>query len=224
MTRTYFKTHLVHHCFSPEIYDASALLPQAKLREERFPALTKLHKKALEQKCSCRYFVSTEEAEQLKDERLAVPLIDNRGDRSFETIHLVVTLATKTPRSPTIEKAHIERAVFSDNGKFMQQMESEDFARFDPYRDIEIEERMMMFDNTIRDKLLEMKKASDRLGVLKGRTAYRIEDKIQEMADKIKLSIWTEDLFYGEPVLLFIGSDQRTSVGVYVNALDKEAE
>jgi hypothetical protein len=103
-------------------------------------------------------------------------------------------------------------------------MESEDFARFDPYRDIEIEERMMMFDNTIRDKLLEMKKASDRLGVLKGRTAYRIEDKIQEMADKIKLSIWTEDLFYGEPVLLFIGSDQRTSVGVYVNALDKEAE
>lgn len=212
MGRIYFHTHLVHACFDPELYSVALIVPSRKLREERFTEVLRLHDLALQQKCACKYWVSKEEVDEFLEMNLAEPLIDDRDEIFIPTRHLVVKMAAKTPRAHTIEKAHMERGVFSDNGKMADLLECGHYELIEQYHDIEVEERYRLFGISVGKALLKLKKASDTLGTLEGQAGRYAEQVLLQQADRVKLETSTPDLFEGEPVLSYIGLDQRTSV------------
>lgn len=134
----------------------------------------------------------------------------------------------KTPRSHTIEKAHIERGLerknqlaealwLSDEGQMAKDIEAaamggEQAELFELYHDLEMEERYHIFKGC-GAQLRDLKKFSDTLGTVEGADGKCVSDVIVEQSNKLKLDAAVDDPFEGRPVLAQIGCDQRTVNG-----------
>lgn len=161
-------------------------------------------------------------------------LMDYSGEFPVPTWDLVLYgRANRPSRARTLEfsrfhrapKAHsiIDRAVdtrkISDNGEMMEKMNEladgdvETADLFEAYHDTEIEARLKMF-RKVGSQLYETKKMSDRVGTVEGQSGRLFVIKLVHFTDKLKNDVFVPGP--DGPVLLFIGSDQRTCVGIDV--------
>ena len=187
--RHFFKTTKVHYCYSQELNE-----PQPKI-------------------CKCRKFISREEATDHVANGIADWIV--KYPEGISTYDIILKgIAGKTPRSQTIEKAHIERYVDQIWNLGIAAFEDpEVLAHLDMYHDIEMIERLKLFRNIGLD-LVAMKTASDDQGNLKGEAGRVLHDKIISEADTLKLASAIDDPFAGEAIFMAIGSgDSRTVVG-----------
>lgn len=206
----YFKTSTVHSCFSQEL-------------NERKP-----------RKCKCRRYVSHEKAIEMVNTGEANWLIDYSLNIPIPTWHIVLYgRVNKTPRSHTLERAHIERYlerqayyqdlewIFNEHIDAEKRAKAESVSLWDEYHSIEIEERLKLFYKS-GPELLKLKKLSDSQGVLTGGTGKVLSDKLVDEANKIKQSNIIDDPFVGEAIFMPIGAgDSRTEGGVGVTKIKK---
>lgn len=132
----------------------------------------------------------------------------------------------KTPRSHTLEKAHLERALekrdylaeqawLSDEGQAARDIEAlimgaeEQAELFELYHDLEIEERYNLFRGCSKE-LAELKKFSDTFGTVEGPEGKYVADIIVSRADGLKNKAAVNDPYEGRPLFPMIGQDQRT--------------
>ena len=198
--RQYFKTCKVHHCFSQELSEPKP------------------------EKCRCRKFISKEFAAQLVADGVADYLIKYpEGIPAYDVV--LKGRAGKTPRTPTLEKAHIERFVDYTWSPDINDDENdvEISARFDEYQRIVIESRLKLF-GSIGCDLIEHKKFSDTHGVLEGESGRVLADKIVQQADDMKKSVAIDDPFVGHAIFNPIGGDQRTCIGKDVPVDEKKLD
>lgn len=197
----YLKTSVVHSCFSQDL-------------NERKP-----------KRCKCRKFVSQETAHKLVTNGTADWLVDYTTDPPALTWHVVLTnRAKKTPRSKTIEKADIERyiereVIEADKKWLLGDKYQEDLAEvmqlFNVYHDIEIEERLKLFNSSISPELIQLKKHSDNCRELTGDSGKVLADKVHEESDKLKSTVIIDDPWAGRAIFISIGgTDQRTKHGL----------
>ena len=188
MHRAFFKTTLVHSCFSQELAE-----PQPK-------------------KCRCRKYVSKEQAQVLVNLGSADWLTDFSGDVPIPSWDVVLRgRQGKTPRTPTLERAHMERKLELEGEHGMRNPETifEQTERFEQYHDIEIEERLQLFRG-VGPELRELKNYSDTLKNLQGDGGRQVMEQIVYKADDLKARGFTPDPFPGRAILSLIGFDQRT--------------
>jgi hypothetical protein len=157
-------------------------------------------------------------AQKLVDDGVALWLIDYSGDVPIPSWHLVLSgRVGKTPRSHTIEKAHIERYTERMYNPNFDSTESQELIN--QYHDIEMETRLALF-GSIGSNLLRLKKDSDTYGNLEGVAGKVLVDKLMTEADSIKRTAAKDDQYQGRAIFTSLGNDQRT-VGGVGKTLDK---
>lgn len=195
MPRIFFKTSLIHSCFSPD-------------RGDLRPA----------KKCRCRKYVSRDEASKLVDMGAAQWVMDDLAGKSTPVPTWNIALlgrTSKTPRAATLERSHLERGTeLSDAGYLAQNMqrvaegEDEDRELFEVYHDLELQERLNLF--ACAPRLKQLKSESDKFNNLRDSISVRIADLVDRAATQLKNEVAVDDPREGMPVLSYIGIDQRT--------------
>lgn len=198
-----FRTSLVHSCHAAD-------------KNEKRP-----------EKCKCRKLVTREIAVEMVNHGEADWLINYKGEVPIPTWDVVYKGITgKTPRSHTLEKAHLERGVerrqslanqtwMSDEGAMAKNMDAavmgdtEQAELFELYHDLEIQERYLLFRGCAKP-LVELKKFSDTFGTVEGAEGKYVNDIIESGANKLKAEYVIDDPFEGRTLFPLIGWDQRT--------------
>lgn len=202
-SRLSFRTSLVHSCHSPE------------LSEPRPDS------------CKCRKLVSRDKAIEMVKHGEADWLISYENQNPMPTWNICLRgRVNKTPRSHTLERAHIERGLerrdfiaeqlwLSDEGKMSRDMEAliegaqEQMELFELYHDLELEERYRLFRGC-GTQLLEHKKFSDTFGTVEGAEGVYVNEIIVSRADQLKFEFALDDPYEGRVLFPMIGQDQRT--------------
>lgn len=203
-----FRVSLVHSCHSADLGE-----PRPK-------------------RCTCRKLITKEQAIEMVKTGAADWLIDYRGEFPMPTWNVVLRgRAKQTPRSHTIERAHIERGLerqeylaeqlwLSDEGQMARDIEAaalggEQAELFEVYHDLEMEERYNLFRGMVNpngNELKELKKFSDTFGTITGPEGKYVSEIITGRADELKRKVALDDPFEGR-CLFPIGPDQRTYRG-----------
>lgn len=183
---------LVHTCFQPEL--------------ERRPEM-----------CGCSRWVTAAEAERMQKDGEAKPSFLHQADGSLvldtktknpirESKHIAAPKAVKTPRTPTIEKAHIERAylpaLFAADTRNMSPEEAEEYEA-QRVRGIRERERIEAY-GALNEKMWEELGAGFRL---RGTHSPAVPMKlIREPRGEAVITDW---------------GDGRTGVGAGVNVIGR---
>lgn len=177
--------------------------------------------------------MTRDRAVELVKQGECVWLTDFRGEVPIPTWNICYSSRfAKTPRSHTLEAAHIQRGLerrdqfepnFSDEGTMAKNIELaalgeyEQMELFELYHDLEIENRYELFrgmartenDQPVND-LLELKKFSDTFGVVTGSEGKYVSEIITSRADQLKNIVAVDDPYEGRTLFPMIGFSQRT--------------
>jgi hypothetical protein len=199
-----FRICLVHSCYSADLGE-----PRPK-------------------KCTCHKLVTKEQAIELVKNGTADWVINYDHEFPMPTWNVVLRgRAKQTPRSHTLEAAHIQRGLerqdqlaeelwLSDEGQSAKDIEAlamgtlEQAELFELYHDLEMEERYNLF-RKCGPELQELKKFSDTFGTMEGPEGKYVSEIITNRADQLKFSFAVDDPFEGR-CLFPLGPDQRTGV------------